>query len=325
MIISKTPMRMSFVGGGSDLEAYYRYGRGAVVSAAIDKFIYITVNQRFTDHIRVGYSITEYVERVEHIKHNLVRESLRLTDVTKGVDVAYMSDMLPDHEGSGLGASSSIVVGTLHALHAHKGEHVSAERLAQEACRIEIDTLGHPIGKQDQYAAAYGGFNYIQFNPDGTVFVEPIICQPQTREKLNRNLLAFHTGLRGQSATVLTEQRSKTAGNRRQLDQMVAYAQEMRTALQQNNLEQFGRILHENWVLKQTLASNITNPMLNAYYEKARQAGAVGGKVLGAGGGGFLLFYCEPQHQDRVRAALGSLREAQLTIEPQGSRIIYVG
>lgn len=325
MIISKTPMRMSFVGGGSDLEAYWRYGRGAVVSAAVDKFIYITVNQKFTNHIRVGYSITEHVERVEDIKHNLVRESLRLTNVTQGVDVVYMSDMLPDHEGSGLGASSSIVVGTLHALHAHRGEHVSAERLAQEACRIEIDLLGHPIGKQDQYAAAYGGFNYIQFNPDGTVFVEPIICQPQTREKLNRNLLAFYTGIRTRSDSVLTEQRRRTAENRRTLDEMVAYADAVRAALQADRLDEFGRLLHENWARKQRLASNVSTPQITAWYERGLRAGAIGGKLLGSGGGGFLLFYCEPQHQDAVRHALGELQEAKFNIEPRGSRIIYVG
>lgn len=325
MIISKTPLRMSFVGGGSDLEAYYRHGYGAVVSAAIDKFIYITVNKKFTDHIRVGYSKAEHVESVEDIEHNLVRESLKLTGIMKGIDVVYMSDMLPDHEGSGLGASSSIVVGTLHALHAFKGEYVSAEKLAQEACQIEIGILGHPIGKQDQYAVAYGGFNYIQFNSDGTVFVEPIICKPEIKERLNRNLIAFHTGISVRSDRVLTEQRSKTGENRHLIDKMVALAQQVRTSLQNNHLEEFGHALHENWALKQTLASNITNPLISSYYEKARRAGAVGGKILGSGGGGFLLFYCEEKHQDSVRKALADLREAAFNIEPQGSRIIYVG
>lgn len=324
MIISKTPLRISFAGGGSDLNNYYRNGFGAVVSTAIDKFVYITVNKRFTDLIRVGYSKIEYVEKVDDIEHNLVREALKLVGITKGIEVVYMSDMLPAHEGSGLGASSSILVGTLNALHAYKGEHVSAETLAQEACKIEIDILGHPIGKQDQYASAYGGINYIQFNADESVLVDPVIFNKEIRNKLGNNLLLFYIGMTTRSDLILTEQKRKTHDNIHILDKMVELTKELRNMLRKNDIKEFGNILHKGWMHKQKLASKITNPVINEYYEKALGAGATGGKILGSGGGGFLLFYCEEKKQDNVKKALSDIREVQFNFESQGSRIIYV-
>lgn len=324
MIISKTPFRMSFAGGGSDLQAYYKYNYGAVVSTAISKFIYITVNKRFSDNIRLAYSKVEEVKTVDEIEHNLVRECLRMTGITKGVDITYMSDMLPAHEGSGLGGSSSLTVGTLNALYAFLGEHVSAHKLGKEASKIEIDILGHPIGKQDQFAAAYGGFNYIRFNPDESVFVNPIIFKKETREELNRNLIMFYTGLTARSDTILTEQRAKTKDNIEVLNNMVKLAEELKDSLEKNDCNRFGEILHQGWLYKRSLASKVTNNVIDQYYEKARNAGAIGGKILGSGGGGFLLLYCEKEKQDAVRKSLSDLREARLGFEPQGSRIIYV-
>jgi len=325
MIISRTPLRMSFVGGGSDLEDYYLHNYGAVVSTTINKYIYITVNKKFDNRIRVGYSKIEYVENIDDIEHNLVREALRLVGITKGIDIVYMSDMLPAHEGSGLGASSSLLVGTLNALHAYKGEHVSAETLAKEACEIEIQILGHPIGKQDQYAAAFGGFNYIQFNADESVFIDPVIFKNEIKTKLNKNLLLFYTAINSRSDTVLTEQKRNTKNNLHILEKLVGLTGELRAVLQNNLLSEFGNILHKGWKLKQKLAANITSPLINSYYEKAIKAGAIGGKILGSGGGGFLLFYCEEEKQDNVRKALSSLKEVPFTFEPQGSKIIYVG
>ena len=322
MIISKTPLRMSFVGGASDLKAYYQHGFGAVVCTALNKFVYIAVNKTSADHIRVGYSTVEYAKKVKDIKHNLVRESLKLVGIKKGIEIFYMSDMLPAHEGSGLGASSSITVGTLNALYAFKGKHVSAEKLARQACKIEIDILGEPIGKQDQYAAAFGGFNYIKFNADESVNVEPIIFKK--KGELNKRLLLFYVGDKPPTAVVLSEQKKKTKKNLHILDKMVKLAKEMQVSLENNQLSRFGQQLHENWLLKQKLASKITNPMINKYYEKARKAGAVGGKILGGGGGGFLLLYCEKKNQDKVRQALKDLKETPFKFEPQGSRIIYV-
>ncbi len=325
MIISRTPFRMSFAGGGSDLKAYYQHGHGSVVSTAINKYIYITVNKKFTDYFRVSYSKTEYVKNVNDIEHDLVREALKLLGITKGgVDIVYMSDLLPAHEGSGLGGSSSLIVGTLNALHAYKGENVSADTLAREACQIEINILGHPIGKQDQYAVAYGGFNHIQFNADESVFLNPIIFKKEIKEELNNKLLSFHTAINTRSDTVLTEQRRKTKDNLDILNKMVGLSKELRDELKRGNIEKFGEILHKGWVYKQKLATNITNPIINSYYEKARKAGAIGGKILGSGGGGFLLFYCEEKNQDNVRKALSNLKELSFKFEPEGSKIIYV-
>ena len=324
MIISRTPLRMSFVGGGSDIRAYYHHGYGAVINTAINKFVYITVNKRFTDNIRVAYSKIEYVKTVSEIEHNLVREALKLTGTTKGLEIAYMSDLLPATEGSGLGASSSILVGTLHALHAMKGEYVSAERLAQEACKIEIDILGHPIGKQDQYAAAYGGFNHIKFNADETVSVSPVIFRKEIKEELNRNLIMFYIGKQVTSGDILTEQVKKTENNLHIYDKMVEQVNELRDSLRNNDLTRFGELLHQGWTCKQKLASKISNTTINSFYEKARKAGVIGGKILGSGGGGFLLFYCEEKKQDSVREALHDLKETPFAFEASGSRIIYV-
>jgi D-glycero-alpha-D-manno-heptose-7-phosphate kinase len=325
MIISKTPMRMSFVGGGSDLQSFYKYGYGAVISTALNKYVYITVNEKFADIFRVGYSKTEYTTTIDEIEHNLVREALKKTDITKpGVDIVYMSDMLPAHQGSGLGASSSILVGTLHALYAFKGQHVSAKRLAEEACEIEIEKLGNPIGKQDQYAAAYGGFNFFKFNADETVEIEPIIFKKSIKDELNQNLLLFYTGVNTRSDTILTEQKKKTESNKQTIQKMVNLTYELRDALHNGDLFEFGNILHKNWNYKQKLASKITNPVINKYYDMAKKAGAIGGKILGSGGGGFLLIYCEERNQQKVRKKLKSLRETSFGFESLGSRIIYV-
>ncbi len=325
MIITKTPLRVSFAGGGSDLKAYYQNSYGSVVSTAIDKYMYVAVNRTFDHHIRVIYSKVEYVENIDDIEHNLAREALNLVGITEGgIDIAYMGDMLPAHTGSGLGASSALAVGILNALHACKGEHVSAETLAKEACQIEIETLSRPIGKQDQYVAAYGGFNYIRFNRDESVFVEPITCSKETKNRLANNLLLFHTGLNTQSDNILTEQTGKTPDNLPTLDKMVELSEELQKALISNDLTGFGNILHQGWLYKQKLATKITNPIINDYYEKARKAGAIGGKILGSGGGGFLLLYCEEQNQTKVREALSDLRQATFNFEAEGSKIIYI-
>jgi len=325
MIISRTPLRMSFVGGGSDLQVYYKTGFGAVISTTINKYVYITVNARFTEHIRVGYSKIEYVKSVDEIEHNLVREALKMVGgITGGIEIVYMSDLLPAHEGSGLGASSSILVGTLHALHAFKGEYVSAEKLAREACKIEIDILGQPIGKQDQYAAAYGGFNRYQFNSDETVDVTPVVLKSSLKEELNKNLMLFYIAMPKQANEILSEQKTKTPQNLAILHKMVDQVNELNDALRQSDLTEFGNLLHKGWMFKQQLASKISNPTINSYYETARAAGALGGKILGSGGGGFLLFYVEPSKQDAVRQALSNLRETPFLFEKTGSRIVYV-
>jgi D-glycero-alpha-D-manno-heptose-7-phosphate kinase len=324
MIISRTPFRISFAGGGSDLSVYYRRECGSVVSTAIDKYIYITVNRKFDDFIRVSYSKTEMVDSVDKVEHNIIRECLKSTGIERGVEIVYMGDMPLGTAGIGLGSSSSLTVGVLNALYAFKGQHMSAESLARQACEIEIEILGQPIGKQDQYAAAYGGFNFFQFNKDETVYSDPIISLNGTKVQLSKRLMLFYTGITRHSSEILTEQKDQTEYNLAYLDKIVSLSRKLREFLLNNDLSHFGDILHQGWLLKTKLASNITNFKINEYYDKAIQAGAIGGKILGAGGGGFLLFYCMEENQDSVRKALSDLKETPFTFEPQGSKIIYV-
>jgi D-glycero-alpha-D-manno-heptose-7-phosphate kinase len=282
------------------------------------------INKTFDPKIRVIYSKIQYVEKFEDIEHDLAREAFKLLGIKdEGIDIAYMGDMLPAHTGSGLGASSSLTVGILNAIHAYKGEQVSAQALAEEACRIEIEILGRPIGKQDQYAAAYGGLNYIRFNKDESVSVEPIICSNQMKDALTKNLILFYTGLDTRSDNILTEQKGKIPDNLPVLNRIVELSEELRKSLKDDDPAGFGDILHEGWMCKQQLATNITNLTINSYYQKAWKAGAVGGKVLGSGGGGFLLLYCAEENQNRVRESLSSLREAPFRFEPHGSKIVY--
>jgi len=323
MIISKTPFRISFCGGGTDLKEFYKYGSGAVASVAIDKYMYITVNKKFDKYIRIGYSRTENVKHVDDIEHPLVREAMRISGVTEGVEITSMGDI--HSRGTGLGSSSSFLVGLLNALYAFKGEHKSAEFLAQKACEIEIDIVKDPIGKQDQYIAAYGGLNHIQFNKDESVFVEPIICKNNVRETLRQNLLLLYTGMTRKANEILYEQKKNSKNKRETLSKMASLAQEIVTTLTKGNLEEFGKLLHKNWTYKKTLAPNITSHVLDKYYNIAIQSGALGGKILGAGGGGFLLLYCERESQDKVLKNLNNLTLTKFKFEPRGSRIIYVG
>lgn len=323
MVISRTPLRMSFAGGGSDFKEYYQKRYGCVVSTAINKYIYVAVNRKFDDLIRVSYSKTETTDRVDAIEHNLVREALKKVGIKKGVDISYMSDMLPNHEGTGLGASSTLTVGILNALYTFIGKRVTPEQLAREACEIEIDILAHPMGKQDHYPAAYGGLNRIQFNPDETVEVTPIPCKKELKELLNENLLLFYTGLASASKNILPQQQKNISTTSEVLDQMVKLAQELQKSLAAGDVMCFGRILHEGWLLKQRLANNISNGKINTWYEKARQGGAIGGKILGSGGGGFLLLYCEKKHHPNVRKALADLRETKFLFDDEGSKIVY--
>jgi D-glycero-alpha-D-manno-heptose-7-phosphate kinase len=325
MIISRTPLRLSFVGGGSDLAAYYQHEPGAVVSTAIDKYIYITVNKKFDHKIRVSYSVTEIVDTVDEIKHDLIREALRLLDLDGGIEITSISDI--PSQGTGLGSSSAYTVGLLHALHAYKGKMAGAARLAEEACQIEIGLLGHPIGKQDQYVTAYGGLQFIQFNPDETVFVDPVICAPQTKRELQRHLILLYTGITRIANEVLKEQKSNTVSKettRKSLNAMVQLARDMRQALENNDLDGFGEVLHAGWMEKRKLASNISSPRIDEWYARARQHGAIGGKIAGAGGGGFLLLYAPPERHAEIALALPELQAVKFRFEPQGSKIIYV-
>lgn len=325
MIITKTPLRMSFVGGGSDLPVFYRKFGGAVVSTAIDKFVYITVNKKFDNRIRIAYSRVEEPASVAKIRHPLVRESLKLTGIQGGIEIMSIADI--PAKGTGLGSSSSYTVGLLNALYAYQGQFASAERLGREASQIEIERCGEPIGKQDQYAAAYGGFKFIQFHPDDSVSVDPIICKRETLLKLEAGVQVFYTGITRSASSVLKVQQDAVAAQKakqRVLQKMVKLAFDLRDELQRNNADSFGELLHENWELKRSLSAQVSNAQIDDWYDRARRAGALGGKLLGAGSGGFLMFYTPPERQEVVAQALSDLRPIKFGFEPEGSKIIFV-
>jgi len=326
MIISRTPLRISFAGGGTDLSGYYKNGdgHGAVVSTAIDKYVYITVNKKFDDQIRVSYSKTEIVDNVDMLEHNIIREALKIVGIDKGVEIVYMADIPLGSAGIGLGSSSSLAVGVLNALYAYQGMHVSAERLAREACQIEIDILQHPIGKQDQYIAAYGGMNYLQFNKDESVFVDPIIFDSESKKALNNKLMLFYTGIERHSSTILKEQTDSINSKLEYHDKLLELAKQLRLYLSENKISTMGEILKEGWMYKTKLAKNISTPQIDEWYKSAMDAGATGGKISGAGGGGFILLYCDEHRQKNVRKALSHLKCSNFKFEPQGSKIIYV-
>jgi len=325
MIISKTPLRMSFVGGGSDLPVFYRKFGGAVVSTAIDKFVYVTVNKKFDDRIRVSYAKTEEARTVDKIKHPLVREAMKMLGITGGVEITSIADI--PGRGSGLGSSSAFTVGLLHALHGYACRYASAEQLARESCEIEIDRCGEPIGKQDQFAAAFGGFNFIEFYPDDSVSVEPIICKRETLRQLEENTLVFYTGItRSASALLKTQQQVVASEKAKQkvLRSMVELAHQLKAELQKNNLDAFGEIIHENWELKRSLTAAVSSEAIDDWYTAGRKAGAIGGKLLGAGSGGFIMFYAPRERHEAITRALKTLRRMDFQFEPQGSKIIFV-
>ncbi len=296
-----------------------------MVSTAIDKYIYITVNPKFDHKIRASYSVTEIVDSVDEVRHELIREALHLLEIRQGIEITSISDI--PSQGTGLGSSSSYTVGLLNALYAYKGHMAGAERLASEASYIEIVRCGKTIGKQDQYIAAYGGLQYIRFNPDGSVFTDPVICSIDTRKKLQSRLLLLYTGLTRRADDILVEQTRETRSDetkRDSLRRMVNLADQLCEALGRDEIDAFGEILHTGWLEKRRLATNISNSAIDDWYERARTAGAIGGKLLGAGGGGFLLLYADPAHHKDICRALPELQAIPFHFCPQGSKIIYV-
>lgn len=323
MIITRTPFRVSFAGGGSDISSFYEKHGGCVLSTTINKYMYISIHPSFEAMDTVlKYSQTEIVDDINKIDHKYFKEVLNMLRI-KGVEIVSTADV---PAGTGLGSSSAFTVGLLHALYSYKGKFVSKEKLAQKACEIEIQKLGNPIGKQDQYAAAYGGLNFYEFNKDGSVFVEPIIMKNGMYEQLEGNLMMFYTGQLHSASEILKEQSSNiTAGDKEKNQlQMCDLARELKDELQQNNIDVMGEILDVGWQLKRTLANGISNPVIDEYYDMAIKHGAIGGKLLGAGGGGFLLFYVPKNRQSEVRSAV-KLPQMSMSFDRQGSAVIYVG
>ena len=321
MIIVQTPLRVSLFGGGTDFPKYFEENGGCVLSTAIDKYIFVTIKERFDDKLRIGYTKTEMVDDVSEISHELIREALKKTNITKGVEVTTMGDI--PSEGSGLGSSSTVTVGSLQAMYTLRGDLVSADRLAQEACEIEIDILGKPIGVQDQYIAAFGGLRFIEFSPDGQITAQRLKLAPDLIRALNDELLLFFTGVTRSSATILTEQKSNIENRIEILSSIKQIAQIAKDELLKGNIEAIGDCLHESWSLKRQLASRISNDSIDDLYQVARDSGALGGKITGAGGGGFILLFCPYQKQKKLRSALSKLQELPFNLEQDGSKVIF--
>jgi D-glycero-alpha-D-manno-heptose-7-phosphate kinase len=320
MLITQTPLRISFAGGGTDLESYYRVAGGAVLSSAIDKYVYVILNKRFDDKIYISYSKKEIVDTVDEIQHELVREAMRIAGITKGVEIAIMADI--PSSGSGLGSSSSLTVGLLNAFHTYQGRQVTAEQLAREACEIEIVRCGKPIGKQDQYIAAYGGLNFFEFRPDGEVTVTPIRLGPAKRH-WGACMMLFFTDITRSADAILKEQNAKTEEKRDFLDQIKALAFRAKDAVIAGRFDEIGDILRENWLLKKELASGITRAEIDRMVKASMDGGATGCKVAGAGGGGFLLTYCPRNDKSRLRKAMQGYREMPFFLERYGSKVNY--
>jgi D-glycero-alpha-D-manno-heptose-7-phosphate kinase len=321
MIIVQTPLRVSFFGGGTDFPPFYLTEGGAVLSSAIDKYIFVAIKKRFDKKIRVGYTRTEMVDDVDQIEHDLIREALRKTGITQGIEITTMGDI--PSEGSGLGSSSTVTVGALHAMYTYQGEIVSAEQLAQEACEIEIDILGKPIGKQDQYIAAYGGLRFIEFQKDGAIRSRKIHVDEKSQRLLNMNFILFFTGISRKSDSILEEQQNRITDRLATLSEIKNMAYTACNELEASNIDVLGDLLHKSWLLKKQLAGPISNGLIDEIYEAARQAGAIGGKLTGAGGGGFLLLYCPHNKQEAVRLALSTLQELPFNLEQDGTKVIF--
>jgi D-glycero-alpha-D-manno-heptose-7-phosphate kinase len=324
VIITRTPLRISFAGGGTDLPSFYRHhGGGAVASAAIDKYIHVLVNEKFDRSIRVAYSKTENVDRLEDLQHPIVKEAMRLAGVLDSLEIHTIADI--PSEGTGLGSSSTFTVGLLNALHAFRGVLKDPAELADEACRIEIDRLGGTMGKQDDYIAAFGGVEYFEFRPDDTVRASPIPLSNEHRAALSDHLSLFYTGVTRRAEGILKAQSERTGTNLDALERMRDLAGEARNAILKGDWAALGGTLDEGWRLKRGLAEGITTTLIDEQYAAARAAGAYGGKITGAGGGGFLLLLHPPEASHQIAAALSPMQRLAVRITPEGSRILFVG
>jgi D-glycero-alpha-D-manno-heptose-7-phosphate kinase len=322
MIISQTPYRVSFAGGGTDLPAFYRCEHGAVLSTTIDQHMYVTIHRRFEPTIRVSYSRTELASTINEVQHELVREAMHQVEIDEPLEITTIGDV---PAGTGMGSSSSLTVGLLSALHAYRHRVVGPDILASQACAIEIDRLNKPIGRQDQYAAAFGGLNYIRFNSDDSVDVEPVPCRAETLKELEAHSLLLYTGQTRDANRILEDQSSGTASRLDVLRHMRDLAGRMRADLTgDGDLDRFAALLHEGWELKRSLGFGISNDQVNEWYEAARKAGALGGKLLGAGGGGFLYLLAPPWRHRAIREALKRPQEIPFRFSRHGSRNIFI-
>ncbi len=306
MIISRSPVRITLGGGGTDLPSYYTKYGGALIAAAIDKYTLVSAHSRFDDDIKLNYSKTEIVNDISKIKHNIFRESLKLLKIKKGIELTSLSDM---PSSSGLGTSGSFTIALLNALHTYKKEFVSQKKLAEEACKIEMDILKEPIGKQDQYIAAFGGITFFEFNKKGNVKVEPLKISEEAIDELHSNIMLFYTGIRRSASKILKEQDEKSKNNEEKtiitLHQIKKIGLETKKAFEKGDVDKLGYFLDDHWNIKKQLSKNISNPEIDEWYFHAKKHGALGGKIMGAGGGGFFMFY----HNGNVAAKTKFIKE----------------
>ncbi len=320
MIITQTPLRISLAGGGTDFPGFFEKHGGAVVSSAIDKYVHCIIKERFDDKIYVNWTKKEIVDSVDQIEHGLVREAMRKVGVTKAVEISFLSDI--PAEGSGLGSSSSVTVGVLNALYHFVDATPTTEQLAREACEIEIEILGKPIGVQDQYIAAYGGLRCFEFGPGREIKKSSVKTSRATLDDLDNMLMLFFTGKTRPSSDILSQQKSNIGRRVEVLQQMTQQAYQVRQLIEAGNIDSLGALLHEGWEAKRQLAEGVSNSDLDKIYERAVKAGALGGKISGAGGGGFFLLCVPSDRRQAVRQALRELREMPFRLERGGSRVI---
>jgi D-glycero-alpha-D-manno-heptose-7-phosphate kinase len=325
MIVSRAPVRFSLGGGGTDLPSYSREHGGYVVAAAVDKFVNVCVARRFQNNIRLAYSESEIVDSVDQIKHRIFKAALTMTGIPRGIELHSLADVPAN---TGLGSSSSFTVALLNGLHAYKREFVPAEQLAREACELEIDILKEPIGKQDQYIAAYGGIGAMTFNPDGSVDVERLPLRDEVIDDLESNLIIYYSGVERAASTVLKEQAKTISANKdaavERMHRIKALGHETKRILLEGRIDVYGEMLHEHWTNKRKLAANMADGTIDEHYEAARNAGAIGGKLMGAGGGGFFMFYVRAGDRRRVHDALAArgLRPMRFRFDFDGARIM---
>lgn len=323
MIITKTPFRVSLCGGGSDLPAFYEKHGGCVISTTINKYMYIASHPSFDKkNTVVKYSKTESVDNINNIEHSIFRECLKQERI-EGLEITSMADI---PQGTGLGSSSSFTVGLIKNLKCYKRQYISDSEIAEAACNMEINKLGNPIGKQDQYAAAFGGLNYYQFNKDGSVVIEPVLMSHKAFKQLEKNLIMLYVGGEHSASEILKEQTSNVKSGDKESGQkrIVELTHELKYELEHDNIDFVGQALHENWLIKKTLASGISNPKFDEWYDKALKSGAIGGKILGAGGSGFFLFYVPEEKQEIFRKEMNELPEMEFKFDHQGTTVIFV-
>ncbi len=326
MIISRTPLRISLGGGGTDAPSFYEHMPGFVLSAAIDKYIYIGVNATFTNDYFLKYAEMERVDRIDDVQHRIIREALRLVDVAPGVEIVSLADI---PSGTGLGSSGSFTVGLLRALRAFRHQHTDTHDLAEDACHIEIDLLGEPVGKQDQYIAAYGGITSFNFSTDGGVKVERLLISDETRFALEDHLLLFFTGYSRAASSILADQRDRSEGGDDEmlanLAETMALGLEIKAALEAGEPAAFGRLMHEHWEIKRRRTAGMSNPSIDRWYDMGMANGAIGGKLVGAGAGGFLMFYADDAARLRAAMVAEGLQEVRFLFSQDGSSVSVRG